>query len=66
MQSENRLQKLLTPTEVANLLGVPIRTLHKWRYFQEGPHAIKIGRHLRYSEEDLQAWLDEQRGRRIR
>jgi hypothetical protein len=40
--------RLWTPAETAELLGVPIKTLHQWRYFRAGPPSFKVGRHLRY------------------
>jgi excisionase family DNA binding protein len=47
-----------TPPEVAAYLGVPLKTLYEWRYRGEGPTAIRVGRHLRYRWEDVEAWLD--------
>jgi excisionase family DNA binding protein len=52
------MNRLLTTIEVAEILGVPVRTLYSWRYKDEGPRARKVGRHLRYSEADVLAWLD--------
>jgi excisionase family DNA binding protein len=52
---------LLTIDELAAHLGVPTRTLYGWRYRNEGPPAIRVGRHLRYNWADVEAWLDDQR-----
>jgi excisionase family DNA binding protein len=52
------MNRLLTTIEVAEILGVPVRTLYSWRYKDEGPRARKVGKHLRYSEADVMAWLD--------
>lgn len=49
---------LATAGEVADYLGVPIATLHQWRYRNKGPRAAKVGRHLRYRWVDIEAWLD--------
>jgi excisionase family DNA binding protein len=51
---------LLTPTELAAFLGVPVATLYAWRYQRNGPRALRVGRHLRYRQEDLDAWLEAQ------
>ena len=51
---ENRL---LTPEEVAGILGIPVATLYGWRYRQIGPKALKVGRHLRYRPEDLDRFI---------
>jgi excisionase family DNA binding protein len=56
--SENR--PLAPPTDVADFLGVPVKTLYAWRYAQKGPRATRVGRHLRYRWADVHAWLDEQ------
>ena len=50
-------EKLFTPAEVAEDLGIPISTLYRWRYERKGPPAFRVGRHLRYRESDLEAWL---------
>ena len=49
-----------TPQEVSRFLGVPVATLHQWRYLGTGPRAAKVGRHLRYLPADVLAWFREQ------
>jgi excisionase family DNA binding protein len=57
--------RLLTPSELAEMLGVPIATLYAWRYHGKGPPALRIGRHLRYPAEELRQWIgDRARGER--
>ncbi|MFF4650561.1 helix-turn-helix transcriptional regulator [Streptomyces sp. NPDC001380] len=51
---------LATPEELAAHLGVPIATLYAWSYRRQGPTALKIGRHLRYRWQDVDAWLESQ------
>lgn len=51
---------LLTPQELADRLNVPLNTVRKWRSIRTGPPVLKVGRHLRYRPEDVQAWLNEQ------
>lgn len=53
-------QPLLTPDEVAEYLNVPARTLPRWRYLGIGPKFIKVGRHCRYRQADVDAWLESQ------
>ncbi|GAA1980408.1 helix-turn-helix domain-containing protein [Nocardiopsis rhodophaea] len=50
------------PTEVAEYLGVPERTLSQWRYLEKGPKWSKVGRHVRYRWSDVEAWLDANQG----
>lgn len=52
--------RLASAQELAAYLGVPVATVYSWRYRQQGPLAIRIGRHLRYRWPDVEAWLDEQ------
>jgi excisionase family DNA binding protein len=51
---------LATPADVANYLGVPVKTLTEWRYRRKGPRWAPVGRHVRYRWEDVEKWLDEQ------
>jgi excisionase family DNA binding protein len=49
-----------TPEEVSVFLGVPVPTLYQWRHKGIGPKSRRVGRHLRYKPEDVQAWFEEQ------
>lgn len=51
---------MLTPTEVAELLRVPVRLLSEWRSAGRGPPFIKCGRLVRYRREAVESWLDQQ------
>jgi excisionase family DNA binding protein len=55
-----RLGDWLTPEDIADELQIPLRTLYSWRARRLGPEAIRIGRHLRYSRQEIDRWLDEQ------
>jgi excisionase family DNA binding protein len=46
--------------DVAAYLGVPVPTLHRWRYVGTGPPAYRVGKHLRYLPAEVRAWLREQ------
>jgi excisionase family DNA binding protein len=50
--------KLLTTEQVAELLHKKPGTLRLWRVEQKGPRFRKIGHHVRYTEEDVRAYLD--------
>lgn len=54
-------EPLLTIEEVAEYLRVPVRTLYNWRTRNKGPAAYKVGRELRYSSSDLDAWMESQK-----
>lgn len=49
---------LWSPTQVAEHLGVPLKTVYKWRSIGTGPRSMKIGKHLRYRPADVEGWLD--------
>jgi excisionase family DNA binding protein len=51
-------EELLTPPEVATWLQVPLSTLRIWRHRGEGPPALKVGRVLRYRQQDIETWLE--------
>ncbi len=53
----DRLDQLLTPTELAGYLGVPVATLYAWRHRRQGPPSFKAGRHLRYRLSDVERWI---------
>lgn len=53
-------QQLMTLEQVADYLGVPVRTVYAWRATNKGPRGIRVGRHVRYRPADVEAWLDSQ------
>jgi excisionase family DNA binding protein len=56
---QQQIQKLLTPEQVAAMLGVP--RLFVIRQSRAGKiPALKLGKCYRYRPESIQAWLDEQ------
>jgi excisionase family DNA binding protein len=52
--------EFLSPEDLAAELRVPLATVYGWRYKGTGPRALKVGRHVRYRREDVDAWLDAQ------
>jgi predicted DNA-binding transcriptional regulator AlpA len=55
--SQNDLPALITVTELAAFLQIPIKTLYAWRSQGIGPKGIKVGRFVRYAERDVAKWL---------
>lgn len=51
------MSALLTEAEVADLLRIPAGTLKKWRTRGDGPPFTRVGRLVRYREQELDAWL---------
>lgn len=52
--------EFLSPDDLSEELRVPVRTIYAWRYRGEGPRGIKVGRHVRYRREDVDAWIEQQ------
>lgn len=44
--------------ELAEELGVPVRTVYAWRHRGIGPRGHKIGKHVRFRRVDVEAWLE--------
>jgi excisionase family DNA binding protein len=56
----------LNIAETAKYLGVPARTLDRWRISGQGPVFIKLGpRQVRYRKVDLDRWMDERAFRSV-
>ena len=61
MTDANGHPRLMSPTDVAETCGVPVRTVYKWRANGDGPRSFRVGRHVRFHPDDVAAWLDAQR-----
>lgn len=51
---------LVTIDDLSDRLKVPKETLRRWRKERRLPAAVKIGRTVRWREEDIEAWLAKQ------
>jgi predicted DNA-binding transcriptional regulator AlpA len=50
--------RLLTPTDIAEITGLSVETLAQWRSQRRGIHYLKISRNcVRYRQVDLDQWL---------
>jgi excisionase family DNA binding protein len=54
-------EHFMTPTELADLLGIPVGTLYYWRHVGKGPAAFKAGRHVRYDPKEIARWVADQK-----
>lgn len=52
--------QLWTVEEVAEYLRIPQKTLYQWRLKGQGPIGKRIGRYLRYRQDDVLRWVDAQ------
>jgi predicted DNA-binding transcriptional regulator AlpA len=54
----NSLIHLLNEYEVAEILGVSVATVRRWRLLRLGPQFLKVnGSSVRYNPDSLSAWL---------
>jgi len=58
------MEKLLTPQEIADILGVQPSTIYQWTHQGYIPH-VKIGKFVRFKEKDVEKWVErkEESGR---
>ena len=52
------MEKLLTPQEIAEVLGVQPSTIYQWTHQGYIPH-IKIGKFVRFKEKDVERWVEK-------
>ncbi len=55
---KNRANRLLTPKQAEEYLGIPVKSLANWRSLGKGPAYYKLGGKVRYSENDLEKWQE--------
>ena len=58
---ERDAEELLTLTEVAEILKVPVNTLRWWRQRSTGPEFFKMGRRLVTTVGDVRRFIRQQR-----
>lgn len=51
------MERLYTPAQVSETLGVSVKTLEKWRWERRNLPYVKLGTVVRYKESDLEAWI---------
>lgn len=51
---------LLSPQQLADYLGIPVKTVYTWRTNNVGPEGIKVGKHVRYRQSSVETWLNGQ------
>ena len=49
--------RLLTSSDLADELQIPMRTFDAWAYEGVGPVYTKIGKHRRYRRADVDRWI---------
>ncbi len=49
--------RLWSVKDVSEYLGVPVHTLYAWRSAGTGPPGRRVGRLLRYRQQDVRDWV---------
>ena len=52
---------MINEKQAAETLGCTVSAMRKWRLLEKGPAYCRVGRLVRYREEDLLAYLDANR-----
>jgi len=52
------MSKLWGIEELSEYLGVPVQTIYQWRTKKYGPPGRRIGKHVRFRPEDVEAWVE--------
>lgn len=52
------IERLMSLSDLSDMLSVPVTTLYQWRHRGEGPPGYRVGRHVRYRRSDVEAWLE--------
>lgn len=50
----------LSPVQVAEMLGIPVKTVYTWNSEGTGPRYMHLGRHVRYLEAEVHIWAEAQ------
>lgn len=61
LQSTSGLVPLMSMEDLADFLGVPVATIYDWRVDDKGPCGVRVGRHVKFTQADVLAWIDAQR-----
>ena len=62
MDGEVEFPRLLTVAEVAEILCVPVSTVHHWAVRGDGPPSFKVGKHRRFDAETVRQWIETAKG----
>jgi excisionase family DNA binding protein len=54
-------EEWLSPAQVAELFGLPVKSIYEWSTKRTGPPKYRIGRHLRFKRSEVNEWADSRR-----
>ncbi len=56
------LEGFVTQEQLAEMLGVGVRTLRRWNHLRFGPPSRRIGRRVIYLQSEVRSWVLAQTG----
>jgi excisionase family DNA binding protein len=51
----------LSAEQLADELGLPVKTIYTWNTQGTGPERHRFGKHVRYRRRDVEQWVTKQR-----
>lgn len=51
------IEPLITEKDVAAITGLTVATIRRYRHLRLPPPYIKLGKNVRYDQNDIRAWL---------
>ncbi len=61
MNTDPKPSSYMSPRATSRMTGVSIKTLESMRSQRRGPPFYRVGRLIRYREDEVQAWMERQR-----
>ena len=58
---DQKITPLVDEDNLADLLNVQVKSVQAWRSRGGGPKFIRVGRLVRYSQDDIEAWVASRR-----
>ena len=62
--NQKPLDRLIKLEEVISQVGMGKTKIYDMLQFEEFPPPVKLGRYSRWSQLEIQAWIEEQKGKR--
>jgi predicted DNA-binding transcriptional regulator AlpA len=56
--THNTIETLLNEHDVAQITGLSVASVRRWRLLRRGPKYLEIGTAVRYRPEDISAWIE--------
>lgn len=58
---DSRIPRMMTTKQLAEVIKVNVGTLQNWRHSKIGPPSFRLEGSVRYSVDEVVAWIEQQR-----